>query len=416
MTIEKSRRRTRHVTVISIIILTLLLMLWAFWPRPIKVDVSQVQKGELVLTVSEEGRTRVRDAYVVAAPIAGRLMRVEADAGDEVIGGETIIASMLPMPPSVMDIRTREQSRAAVASAEAALRVSKADLNSALADQDLAEAAASRQRQLLRTNVAAQEAVDVAEGQLKSANARVDMAKSAISMRQAELANARARLIEFSSAKGALGPAGGSDTSEGTLIPLESPISGRVLRILQESETTVQAGQPILEIGDISDDLEIVAELLSTDAVKVSVGDKVLIDHWGGEDLLEGVVERVEPWGFTKYSALGVEEQRVNTIIRFASPIEQRRALGHGYRVEVGIVIWEKDDLTIIPSSALFRHDGTWAVFSIVGNKARLVPVSIIENNGILAAVKDGITPGTTVILYPSSSVSEGARVLARNE
>ena len=409
------RHRTRFVIMGIVAVLILLLMMWAFWPRASLVDLGRVERGAMIVTIDEEARTRVREAYIVSAPIAGRLMRVDVEPGDPVVAGESILARMLPLPPSVMDVRTREQARAAVTAAEAALRVARADLNSAIADQELAQTEADRQRQLNESGFASQAALDAAERRLRTANASLDTANASISMRQAELASARARLIEFSSAPGAIGPAGGADASDGLPIPLRAPITGSVLRVIQESETTVAAGQPILEIGDISNDLEVIAELISTDAVQIKPGDRVLIDHWGGENAIEGVVERVEPWGFTKYSALGVEEQRVNTIIRFTTPVEDRRALGHGYRVEVRIVVWEDEDALIVPANALFRHNDEWAVFKVRGGRAALTPVSVIQSNGIHAAIEETLEPEDVIVLYPAVGLKDGMRVQSRD-
>ena len=393
-----------------------LLMLWAFWPRPAPVDFGTAERKSMRMTIDEEARTRVRDAYVVSAPIAGRLLRVEVEAGDEVTGGETVIARMLAVPPSALDVRTREQARAGVSAAEAALRVARADLNSALADQDLADAELSRARTLRASDTVSQSRLDQAERQKRAADAAVDTAKAAISMREAELANARARLIEFNETAELSRQNGhtGNPVAEGSAVPLEAPITGRVLRVIQESETTVSPGQPILEIGDVSNDLEVVAELLSTDAVQVHPGDTVIIDNWGGEEPLDGVVERVEPWGFTKFSALGVEEQRVNTIIRFRDPLEERSSLGHGYRVEVRIVVWQDEEALVVPSSSLFRSDGGWAVFVVNGGRAQLTLVQVRRNNGDVAAITDGVKAGQTVILYPSPDIGDGTRVRER--
>ncbi|MCI4645950.1 MAG: HlyD family efflux transporter periplasmic adaptor subunit [Hyphomonadaceae bacterium] len=391
----------------------LLLLAWAFWPRPTPVDLGKVTQGEIVVTIDEEARTRVRDAYVVSAPIAGRLLRVDVDPGDEVTGGETVIARMVAAPPSAIDVRTREQARAGVSAAEAALRVARADLNSALADQDLANANLSRNRTLLSSGAVSQAAVDQSQRHKRAADASVDTAKAAISMREAEIANARAQLIEFNETPGGVQTAGGLAIDRNA-IPLEAPISGRILRVMQESETTIAPGQSILEIGDISNDLEVIAELLSTDAVQVKAGDRVIIDNWGGDTPLNGTVERVEPWGFTKFSALGVEEQRVNTLIRFTDPLEERANLGHGYRVEVKIVTWERDDALVVPSSALFRSGNGWAVFLAEGGRARLQPVDVDRNNGDVAAIKDGVSGGETVILYPGPGINDGSRVAER--
>ena len=198
-------------------------------------------------------------------------------------------------------------------------------------------------------------------------------------------------------------------------IPLIAPISGQVLRVIQESETTLQAGTPVLEIGDVSNDLEIIAELLSTDAVQIEPGQRVIVEKWGGGEAIDAVVERIEPWGFTKFSALGVEEQRVNAIIQFTEPIGAREGLGHGYRVEARIVTWEDDDALIIPSSALFREQNDWAVFQVVRGKALLTKVDVAQNNGIEAAITGGLEDGATIILYPGSDLVDGARVKARD-
>ncbi len=183
---------------------------------------------------------------------------------------------------------------------------------------------------------------------------------------------------------------------------------------IQESETTIAAGSPILEIGNVSNDLEIVAELLSTDAVQVSVGDRVNVRNWGGSHQLNAVVERVEPFGFTKTSALGVEEQRVKTIIKFTDPPERRASLGHGFRVEVQIVVWESKDALTVPSSALFRRDGGWTVFVIKDGRARLSPVKVGRNNGQLAEILEGLAVGDRLVLYPSAGLTDNARVASR--
>ena len=409
---NSNRKHSRNYMLIAVAALLVLAMAWAFWPRPTPVDLGQVTTGHMMVTIDEEARTRVRDAYIVSAPIAGRLMRVDVESGDEVVGGETVIARMTPAPPSAIDMRTREQARASVSAAEAGLRVARADLNAAMADQDLAEAEVSRMRALRKSDTIAQAALDRAIRQKRASDAAVDTARAAISMREAELANARATLIEFNNSSSSNLQLD-VDTS-GNSIPLTAPISGRVLRVIQESETTIAAGQPILEIGDVSNDLEVIAELLSTDAVQVNVGDKVIIDNWGGEEPLEGLVERVEPWGFTKFSALGVEEQRVNTLIRFIAPIEIRSHLGHGYRVEARIVTWEQDDALIAPSSALFRLNGGWAVFRVESGKARLTPVTTSQNNGVQAAIKSGLNASDTLVLYPSPGISDGTSVAQR--
>ncbi|MDX1487452.1 MAG: HlyD family efflux transporter periplasmic adaptor subunit [Acidiferrobacterales bacterium] len=383
---------------------------YTFWPRPILVDMDQVALTPMVVTIDEEAKTRVRDGYVVSAPIAGRILRVEVEPGDSVKGGETIIARMLPLNPSALDIRTREQARAAVSAAEAALRVARADLNKAMADKDLADSDLERQRKLLERGIVAETALEQAERVWRSANASLDTAKAAISMREADLAHARARLISFSE-----NPAPGTGAPvKDEAIPLTAPVSGRVLQVMQKSETTLAAGAPIMEIGDITNDLEIVAELLSTDAVQIGAGDRVIIEKWGGPYALSGAVERVEPWGFTKFSALGVEEQRVNAIIKFTDPVERRESLGHGFRVEIRIVVWEAENALAVPSSALFRGKDGWAVFTVVKGRAQFKPIEVGHNNGIRAQVLNGVKAGDRVILYPGPGITHGVRVEQR--
>lgn len=385
-------------------------LVYAFWPRAVMVDMGAVTRGSMIMTIDEEAKTRVRDAYVVSAPIAGRVLRVDVEPGDSVVGGETVIARMLPLNPSALDVRTREQARATVSAAQAGLRVSRADLNKALADKDLADLDLARARELRKNGTIAQIALDRAERVWRSARATFDTARAAISMREADLANARAHLISFSERR----VPGGAALPVETAIPLTAPVSGRILRVMQKSETTLAAGTPILEIGDISNDLEIVVELLSTDAVQVQEGDRVIIEKWGQPNALSGVIERVEPWGFTKFSALGVEEQRVNALVRFVDPLEKRDSLGHGFRVETRIVIWEGDDVLLAPSSALFREKGSWSVFVVEGGRAQFRSVEVVHNNGVKAEIADGVVIGDLLILYPGPGILDGTKVEKR--
>lgn len=384
----------------------------AFWPKPMLVDLGAVTRGPLVVTVDEEARTQVRDPYVVSTPIAGRLMRVALEPGDYVEAGKTVVAQMLPTNPAALDIRTKEQARAAIAAAEAALRVAEADVNKALADRDLSEEDVKRARALFKQDTISQAALDRAESTRRAVQATVDTARAAISMRVADLNNAKARLISFDDQ----GLYSAAPSAEANPISLPSPITGRVLRVIQKSETTLGAGAPILEVGDTESDLEVIVELLSTDAVQVSVDDRVMITNWGGAGILEGVVERIDPWGFTKHSALGVEEQRVNAVIQFTGDPETWSTLGHGFRVETRIVVWEAEDTLIAPSSALFRQDGTWLVF-VAGDDgiAALRGVRIGRNNGIDAQVLDGLEVGESVVLYPSAGLVDGAKIARRS-
>ena len=408
-----TKKDSRNWMMVVGAVLLVAAILWSFWPRPVLVDVGLVKRQAMHVTIDEEGKTRVRDAYVVSTPVAGRLLRIEVEPGDQVKNGVTVIARMLPSNPSALDIRTREQAGASVTAAEAAVRVAQADLNKAKADDEFYELTFKRVRLLRNKGTSSQAALEQSERDWRTARASFDRAQAAISMRRADLANARARLIGFDASSN---NNASTDQNKSVAIPVLAPISGRILRVLQESETTLPAGKAILEIGDISKDLEIIAQLLSTDAVRVSVGNRVIINNWGGEYPLKGIVERVDPWGFTKFSALGVEEQRVNAIIKFIDPPEKRENLGHGFRVETQIVVWAKDNILIVPSSALFRKGKDWAVFVVKNGRAVETIVSIDHNSGIQAELLGGLNEGDQVILYPGSVLSDGSRVAKRHD
>ncbi|WP_114009518.1 efflux RND transporter periplasmic adaptor subunit [Cohaesibacter intestini] len=403
-----AKRKSRSFLTIAALLVTAAALAYAFWPRPLMVDMDVAKRGAMIQTINEEGRTRVHDAYVVSTPVAGRLMRVEAKPGDAVIRNETVVAQMRPLNPAALDIRTREQARAAVTAAEAGLRVARADLNKAIADLEFADSEWQRSKQLAAKGSESQASLDRKQSTVRSASAIRDTAEAAIAMREAELANTRARLISFDD------PQPTSAQADDHAIPLKAPTTGHILRVIQQSETTLTAGTPIMEIGNIENDLEVVVELLSTDAVQVSPGDRVIIEDWGGEATLSGEVERVDPWGFKKFSSLGVEEQRVNAVIQFTGPRDTRLRLGHGYRVEVRIVIWESKDALIIPSNALFRDGEDWAVFKVIDGKAQQARVNIGRNNGIKAQILDGLKEGDPIILYPSAGITNGVKVAQR--
>jgi len=406
-----ARKKPRFVLSLGAAILAGGALTAAFWPRAVMVDMSTVTRASMIVTIDAEGRTQVHNTYVVSTPMAGRLQRVEMLPGDKVVRGQTVVAHMLPINPEALDVRTREQARAAVTAAEAALRVARAEQNGATASNDLAQTDLARTRALTERGVSSKAALERAEQAARVAIASFDTAKAAIAVREAELANAHALLIGFDDQGLASAIRNGGDSA----IPLLSPTNGRILRVIQKSETTLPAGTPVIEIGNIEDDLEIVVDLLSSDAVQVSIGNRVLIEDWGGAATLTGEVTRIDPFGVTQYSALGVEEQRVNTMIRFIGPVAQRANLGHGFRVEVRIVIWEEEGTLVVPSSALFRDGDDWAVFTVEENRAQLHKVLIGKNNGVQAQVIDGLDEGARIILFPSSAVTDGMRVAQRS-
>lgn len=402
-----ARKVTRNHLTLGVIVVLGAALGFAFWPRPLAVEIGEVERGPMRMVIDEEGRTRVHDTYVVSTPVAGRLLRLDVEPGDLVVGGESVVAVMLPANPAALDLRSRTQAQAEVAAAEAALRLARAERDRAVADRNLAEIELERSRSLRESNLESQAVLDRAIRQAQAGAAALRTATAAIELRQAELASARARLIRYQGQEPA-----GAESAEA--INLYAPSSGRVLRILQQSEATLAVGAEVLEIGNIENDLEVLVELLTSDAVQVAPGDKVLFDGWGGSTVLNGVVERIEPLGFTKVSALGVEEQRVNTIIRFTDSPAAWRKLGHGFRVEAQIVIWEAAEALIVPSSALFRDGGAWRVYLVDGGIAKLREVKIGRNNGVAAQVLSGLDAGERVILYPARDLVEGARVLQR--
>ncbi|MGB0959859.1 MAG: efflux RND transporter periplasmic adaptor subunit [Halocynthiibacter sp.] len=406
----KVKKRSRLILTATAVLFVTAALTLAFWPKPTLVDMGTVTQGAMRLTIDEEGRTRVRDAYVVSTPVAGQLQRVSVRPGDPVVRGKTIVAHMRPTNPAALDLRTREQALAAVTAAEAALRVARADLNAALANRELSQTELSRTEQLMERGISSTAALDRARQTARVMQANVDTAKAAISMREAGIANAQAQLIRFDDQglTAAIGP-----TSDD--IPLYAPADGRILRVIQKSETSLPAGSALMEIGNIQNDLEIVVDLLSTDAVQVAKGDPVIIADWGGQNVLKGEVTRVDPFGVTQFSALGVEEQRVTAVIAFTSPPANYSGLGHGFRVETQIVIWQADKTQIVPASALFRAGDTWAVFVVVNDTAKLTPIKIGPNNGTKAQVISGLKVDDRVILYPSSAISDGLNVAERS-
>lgn len=406
----RAKKRSRFVLTTAVGLLIAGALAAAFWPRPTMVDLAEVTRGSMMVTINEEGRTRVSEAYVVSTPVAGRLQRVAVDPGDAVVRGETTVAHMLPTNPAALDIRTREQALSAVQAAQAAVRVAHADLNAAKASEDFVAGELQRTESLAQRGITSEAALQRARQEFRVTQATVETAEAAIAMREADLANTQAQLIGFDDQ----GLASVLDGQHSDDIPLYAPATGRILRIIQQSETTLPAGAPIMEIGDVEGDLEVVVDLISSDAVQVGQGDRVIIEDWGGTDALAGEIVRIDPFGITKTSALGVEEQRVPVTIALSSPAPDRSGLGHGYRVEVRIVVWEAADVLRVPSSALFRVNDKWAVFVENEGLADLREIEIGRDNGVTAEVLGGLEAGVQVVIYPSAAVQTGSAIAKR--
>lgn len=376
------------------------LLALAFRPGAAAVDTAEVSRGPLTVTIRDEARTRSRDVYVVSAPVAGRLLRVGNRAGEPVAAGE-VIAVVQPAPPTFIDERSRREGEAAVRAGMAGLQLSQAELERAETQLAWARSEAQRTETLFAGGVASQSALDRARLELRTAAAAVAHARAGVGVRQADLEAARTRLVD---------PGGSGGTAR--TVSIRAPAAGRVLRVLQESEAVVAQGAPVMEIGDPGD-IEVVAELLSSDAARVSVGAPVSIDSWGGPPV-SGRVRKIEPAGFLKVSALGVEEQRVNVIIGAVDPPASWRAVGHGYRVEAAVTVWRADSVLRVPVGSLFRDGGRWAVFRVEGGRARLTPVQIGQSDGELTEVRSGLAPGQRVVVYPGQAVADGGRVRPR--
>ena len=396
--------RARSLLFLVLALAVLLMLFWAFRPEPVAVDVSHVSEGPLAVTIVDDGRTQVKELYVVSAPIAGRLLRLDPEVGDKVVAGESQIAIMQASGPGFLDERRAHEAEAAVEAAEAALQLAVDDVERVRAEVDFAQAEIDRAEALVASNTASPARLDRAKLSFRTAQAQLKTAQSNVRMRKADVAVARAALI-------------GPDHPESTIggiISIKAPINGVVLTLNHESEGVVTSGTPLMELGD-PDDIEIIADFLSHQAVKVQPEAKVYVEGWGG-DPLTGRVRLVEPKGFTKISALGIEEQRVNIRIDFdRSEAFLNARIGHGFRVEPRIVLWEGENILQVPTSALFRNNGGWAVFEVVDGTAIQVDVTVGHMNDNQAEVIDGLKVGATVIVHPPESVMDDTSVIARS-
>jgi HlyD family secretion protein len=391
-------RRRVFVGVVSIVVIGAIV--YGFLPHPVPVDAAAVSRGALRVTVDEEGKTRVKDRFVISAPVAGYLRRINLKAGDPVRKGECI-AELEPLRSTVLDPRSRAEAKAAVEAAEAALRAAEENARAAEADAEYAVQKLERSRKLFKEGFVSRDDLDQAETNAKRTEANVLSTKAAVNVARSDLERARA-VLAHSAAR--------SPGRTGEIVRICSPATGDVLKLHRESAGVVQAGEPLLDLGDTAK-IEVAVEVLSADAVNIRKGTAVLFERWGGEGALEGRVRVVESAGFTKISSLGVEEQRVNVVVDFTSPRERWQGLGDAYRVEASFIIWEGSDVLQVPASALFRKGDEWAVFVIKDKRARERMVSIGHRNGLAAEVLSGLTEGERVIAHPDRSVEDGVRV-----
>jgi HlyD family secretion protein len=374
----------------------------AFLPKPIPVDLVVVERTAVRVTVDEDGRARVTDRYVVSAPLSGNLARIELDPGDRV-HENAVIARIVPLARPLMDASTRAEAEARVAASAAQRRQAQATIERARAALTFAENQTARQRQLVSQGTIARDALERAELDVRSAREELTSAEFGARVTGHQLEMARAALVRF----------GANAAPADEQMELTSPIDGSVLRLIQESAGVVQAGAPLVEIGDPAH-LEIAVDVLTSDAVHIERGDRVIIERWGGDRDLEGHVRTVEPSAFTRTSALGVEEQRVNVVIDLDSPRRHWQRLGDGYRVETRIVVWEEENVLAVPASAVFRRGEGWAVYRVREGVARLTRVRIGRRNALSVQVLGGLREGDKVVAHPSDRVTDGIEVAPR--
>jgi HlyD family secretion protein len=374
------------------------LLAWTLVPAPVTVGASEVTTGRFVETVEEEGRTRLRDSFTVSAPIGGFLLRVALEAGDPVQFGD-VVFRMEPHPAPALDARSLELARENVSAARARLEAASATLETERAEAEFAESEFERHRQLRDRELVSVTDMERLRSVRDRQRAVVRAAEHAVDVARFELASARAVLDIASGQRG-----------DQPQLEVRSPSAGLVLRRHRWCEGTILAGEPVLDVGNL-DDLEIQVDLLSMDAVRIRPGMRVVVTGWGGIEALPGSVRRVEPAGFTRVSALGVDEQRVPVIVDFEDVQRASERLGVGFRVEAEFVLWEGDDVLQIPTSALFRSDGRWSVFVVADGRAQRREVRTGRRSGMVTQILEGLEPGEVVVTHPGDRVRDGVRV-----
>ena len=393
----------RWIIVIIITVGVISAIVYGFMPKPVSVDLVKVSRGPLKVTVEEEGRTRVKDRFVVSAPVAGFMRRIQFDVGDRVQKGQSLV-ELEPLKSNLLDPRSHAAAQAAVSSAEASLKVEEERARAAAADAEYARTNLERIRKLYEGGYVAKDALEQAETGAKRAGANLLSAEAAVKVARFELERAQT-VLRHSAAE--------NTEIQGKIVTIQSPVNGSVLKIYRESEGVVQSGEPVIDIGD-PERLEVKVEVLSADAVKIKPGRSVLFERWGGNSTLPGRVRVVEPAGFTKISSLGVEEQRVLVIVDLTSSDKGAQSLGDGYRLEASFIIWEGKDILQAPASGLFRNQEGWAIFVVKNNRALKREVRVGQRTGLVAEVLSGLTEGEEVISHPDNSIEDRTRVRPR--
>lgn len=393
----------RRLISVLIVMAVLGALAWALWPKPVAVETAVIARRDIAVFIEDEGKSRIRDVFTVSAPISGQMLRVNLHAGDEVVEKLTIVASIKPADPGLLDARSRRVAEAAAGAARAGVDLAAAQVRQAEAQLGFLRNELTRATTLVRGGTISERAFEKAKLDAETAAAALESVKAALMVRQRELESARAALIE-----------GSSGAAPACCVEVRAPVSGRILRILTESEQVVQAGTPLAEIGDPGD-VEIAADLLSRDAVQIKPGAAAVIEGWGGGPLA-AKVSRIDPSATTKVSALGIEEQRVPVVLTLDGDPKTWAGLGHGFRVVARISLWRGENLLAVPIGALFRQGADWAVYVAEAGAARLKMVKLGARNQDVAEVTDGLAEGMVVILHPSDLVSDGVAVSATPE
>jgi HlyD family secretion protein len=392
----------RKLFVIVIILVVVSATIYGFIPKAVEVDLVDVSRGPLQVTIEEEGRTRLKDRFVVSAPTAGYMQRIGAKVGDPVRKGQ-IVAALEPLRSQALDPRSRAEAEAIVSAIEAGLNAAVEKERAAKADVDYIEKRLERMTNLYDKGSIAKDQLDQIQSEAKKARAVQGAAKAAVDVSRADLERAKKTIQDYTHGR----------TEKRDTVYVSSPVDGSIFRIYRESEGTVAIGEPLMDIGNAKN-LEVRVDLLSSDAVKIKKGARVLFKRWGGEGTLTGIVRVVEPAGFTKLSSLGVEEQRVLVIVDMTSPPDVWRVLGDGYRLEAHFVVWEGKEILQVPASALFRLGTKWAVFLEDSGKARQRIVEIGQRNGLTAEILSGLKEKEKVIAHPDDSIGDGALIRRR--
>ncbi|MBK6388891.1 MAG: efflux RND transporter periplasmic adaptor subunit [Rhodoferax sp.] len=384
-------------------LIVLALLVWAFMPRATEVEVASVTQGRFERSVQEDGKTRLRDRYVVSTPLAGRVARITLRQGDSV-ERDAMVATLWPLVPALLDERARDQQNAHVGTLEASVSRAKANVGRAMAALDQARAELKRNEALAKEGFVSPNQNETGRLTVRLREQELESARQEESGARHELDQSRIALRQYSS---------GSTGAQQRAWQIKAPVSGKILKIQQQSEGIVQAGTPLMELGDPSQ-LEVVVDVLTEDAAQIRPGTPVQLSNWGGPETLEGRVRLIEPAAFTKVSALGVEEQRVNAVIDITSAPDKRATLGDGFKVDVRVLVQVVENAVKVPVSALFPVGARSALFVVEGGRARQREIEVAARNGVEAWVKTGLAAGAPVIVYPPTALKDGARVTTR--